>query len=53
MSIMLDIWKYNKSTIEGYVGDPSVNGSGCTLGDIMAEWPVFLVPTIAIWFGWH
>ncbi len=28
-------------------------GSGCTLGDICAEWLVFLVPTIAVWFGWH
>ena len=28
-------------------------GSGCTLGDIVAEWLVFLVPSIAIWFGWH
>jgi hypothetical protein len=28
-------------------------GSGCALGDITAEWLVFFVPTIAIWFGWH
>ncbi|WP_243634805.1 DUF4396 domain-containing protein [Roseicella frigidaeris] len=28
-------------------------GSGCTLGDIIAEWLVFFVPTIAIWFGWR
>jgi len=28
-------------------------GSGCTLGDIMAEWLVFAVPAIAVWFGWH
>ena len=28
-------------------------GSGCTLGDICAEWLVFLVPAIAVWFGWH
>ena len=27
-------------------------GSGCTLGDIVAEWLVFLVPTIAVWFGY-
>lgn len=27
-------------------------GSGCTLGDIVAEWLVFFVPTIAVWFGW-
>jgi hypothetical protein len=27
-------------------------GSGCTLGDICAEWLVFLAPAIAIWFGW-
>jgi hypothetical protein len=28
-------------------------GSGCTLGDILAEWLIFLSPTIAIWFGWQ
>lgn len=28
-------------------------GSGCTLGDIVAEWLVFLVPSVAVWFGWH
>ncbi|MGH7074142.1 MAG: DUF4396 domain-containing protein [Stellaceae bacterium] len=28
-------------------------GSGCTLGDICAEWLVFAVPGIAIAFGWH
>ncbi len=28
-------------------------GSGCTLGDIVAEWLVFLVPTIAVWFGYQ
>jgi len=28
-------------------------GSGCTLGDILAEWLVFIVPAIAVWFGWH
>jgi hypothetical protein len=27
-------------------------GSGCTLGDITAEWLVFLVPVIAAWFGY-
>ncbi|MBW4025232.1 MAG: DUF4396 domain-containing protein [Proteobacteria bacterium] len=27
-------------------------GSGCTLGDIVAEWLVFAVPTIAVWFGY-
>ncbi len=27
-------------------------GSGCTLGDIAAEWLVFLVPAIAVWFGY-
>jgi len=27
-------------------------GSGCTLGDIVAEWLAFLVPGIAVWFGW-
>jgi hypothetical protein len=28
-------------------------GSGCTLGDILAEWLAFLLPGIAIWFGWQ
>lgn len=27
-------------------------GSGCTLGDIIAEWLLFFVPVIATWFGW-
>lgn len=28
-------------------------GSGCTLGDICAEWLAFVFPAIAVWFGWH
>ena len=28
-------------------------GSGCMLGDICAEWLVFLVPANAVFFGWH
>jgi Domain of unknown function (DUF4396) len=28
-------------------------GSGCTLGDIVAEWLAFLVPGVAVWAGWH
>lgn len=28
-------------------------GSGCTLGDIAAEWLVFAFPAIAVAFGWH
>lgn len=28
-------------------------GSGCTLGDICAEWLVFAVPALAVAFGWH
>ena len=28
-------------------------GSGCTLGDIIAEWLAFFVPTFAIWLGWQ
>ncbi len=28
-------------------------GSGCTLGDIVAEWLAFAVPGIAVAFGWH
>ncbi|MGV0911679.1 DUF4396 domain-containing protein [Martelella sp. FOR1707] len=27
-------------------------GSGCALGDLIAEWLAFLVPAIAVWFGW-
>ena len=27
-------------------------GSGCTLGDIVAEWLAFAFPAIAIWLGW-
>jgi hypothetical protein len=28
-------------------------GSGCTLGDICAEWLVFALPVVATWFGWR
>lgn len=28
-------------------------GSGCTLGDVLAEWLAFYFPGIAIAFGWH
>jgi hypothetical protein len=28
-------------------------GSGCMLGDICAEWLVFLAPSVAVFFGWH
>lgn len=28
-------------------------GSGCTLGDIIAEWIAFLIPSVAVAFGWH
>jgi hypothetical protein len=28
-------------------------GSGCTLGDILAEWLVFAFPAIAVGFGWR
>jgi hypothetical protein len=28
-------------------------GAGCTLGDIVAEWLAFLIPAVAIAFGWH
>jgi Domain of unknown function (DUF4396) len=28
-------------------------GSGCTIGDILAEWLAFFVPAIAIWFGYQ
>ncbi|MFH1557357.1 MAG: DUF4396 domain-containing protein [Pseudomonadota bacterium] len=27
-------------------------GSGCMLGDILAEWLAFLVPAVAVWLGW-
>ena len=28
-------------------------GSGCTLGDIVAEFLVFFFPVVAVWFGWQ
>ncbi|MBK4736572.1 DUF4396 domain-containing protein [Noviherbaspirillum sp. DKR-6] len=28
-------------------------GSGCCIGDIIAEWLAFAVPAVATWFGWH
>ncbi len=28
-------------------------GAGCMIGDLIAEWLAFLVPTVAVWFGWH
>ena len=28
-------------------------GSGCMLGDVAAEWLAFLVPGVAVWFGWQ
>jgi hypothetical protein len=28
-------------------------GSGCTLGDICAEWLAFGFPAVAVWFGWQ
>ncbi len=28
-------------------------GSGCTLGDICAEWIAFGFPAVAVWLGWH
>lgn len=28
-------------------------GGGCALGDILAEWPVFMVLVVAVGFGWH
>ncbi len=28
-------------------------GAGCALGDIVAEWPAFALPMVALWFGWH
>lgn len=28
-------------------------GSGCTLGDLVAEWLAFAAPVVATWFGWH
>jgi hypothetical protein len=27
-------------------------GSGCTLGDVVAEWLAFAAPGLAVWFGW-
>lgn len=28
-------------------------GSGCTIGDILAEWLAYAAPPVAIAFGWH
>lgn len=28
-------------------------GAGCMIGDVLAEWLAFLVPGVAVWFGWH
>ncbi len=28
-------------------------GAGCMIGDVIAEWLAFLIPAIAVWFGWH
>lgn len=28
-------------------------GSGCTLGDILAEWLAFFFPSLLVAFGWH
>jgi hypothetical protein len=28
-------------------------GSGCALGDLIAEWLVFAIPSVAVGFGWH
>jgi hypothetical protein len=28
-------------------------GAGCTMGDLIAEWLVWFVPSVALWFGWH
>lgn len=28
-------------------------GSGCTLGDLCAEWLAVLAPVVATWFGWR
>jgi hypothetical protein len=28
-------------------------GSGCTVGDLIAEWLAFFVPAIALWFGYQ
>jgi hypothetical protein len=28
-------------------------GSGCMIGDVIAEWLAFLAPSVAIWLGWQ
>jgi hypothetical protein len=28
-------------------------GSGCALGDLIAEFAALAFPTVAVWFGWH
>ena len=42
-----------RHTPSGQVAKGPHCGSGCTLGDIVAEWLVFLVPAVAVWFGWR
>jgi hypothetical protein len=27
-------------------------GAGCMIGDLVAEWLAFLMPGVAVWFGW-
>ena len=28
-------------------------GSGCMIGDVLAEWLAFGLPVVAVWLGWH
>lgn len=28
-------------------------GAGCALGDLIAEWLAWTVPSVAVWFGWQ
>jgi hypothetical protein len=28
-------------------------GAGCMIGDVIAEWMAFFLPTLAVWVGWH
>jgi hypothetical protein len=59
---VLVLWQYHtygrSGAREGSFGIKVANGAlhcgaGCTLGDIVAEWLVFAVPAIAVFFGWH
>ncbi|MEO1987176.1 MAG: DUF4396 domain-containing protein [Martelella sp.] len=44
----------SKTPFAAMVGKGAAHcGSGCALGDLVAEWLAFLVPAIAVWLGWQ